>query len=69
MKKAAVVRILSTGHGSRGVSPALVADELDVGRATPSQRRDEHREAIAPTPNGREATFEAMGSVAFAGCK
>ena len=35
----------------------LIGDELDVGRPAPSQRRDEHREPVAPAPDGREVSL------------
>jgi hypothetical protein len=42
----------------------LIGDELDVSRPAPSQCRDEHREPVAPAPDGREVALHlAPGSV------
>jgi predicted nucleic acid-binding Zn ribbon protein len=38
------------------LQPAI-GDELDVSRPAPAQRRDLHRQQIAPAPDGREASL------------
>jgi hypothetical protein len=30
----------------------FISDEFDVSRPAPAERRDEHRQAVAPVPNG-----------------
>ena len=58
------------GHAAEGQHRVLVASdqrldtlivtELDVGRAAPSERRDEHLELVAPTPDRRPVRLHLM---------